>query len=126
MIYQYTQRSLKTAVHTMLQFSLLLTCLLSANGLRAESVYAKVIEVTLGDYRYMPGHIQLIVDQPVVLHLVNVDSFTPHNFTLEDASDGLDVNVDIPASFNTLFSRIELAGLWAGVGYSAVVQAAIL
>lgn len=97
MIYQYTQRSLKTAVHTMLQFSLLLTCLLSASGLRAESVYAKVIEVTLGDYRYMPGHIQLIVDQPVVLHLVNVDSFTPHNFTLEDASDGLDVNVDIPA-----------------------------
>jgi len=47
MIYKYTQRSLKMAVHTMLQFSLLLTCLLSASVLRAESVYAKVIEVTL-------------------------------------------------------------------------------
>ena len=93
----YKQRSLKAAVHITLQFFLLLTCLLSASRLYAESVYTKVIEVTLGDYRYMPDNIQLIVDQPVVLHLVNVDSFTPHNFTLEDASDGLDINVDIPA-----------------------------
>ena len=67
------------------------------NRLYAEAVYTKVIEVTLGDYRYMPSSIQLIVNQPVVLHLINVDSFTPHNFTLQDASDGLDVNIDIPA-----------------------------
>ena len=67
------------------------------NRLYAEAVYTKVIEVTLGDYRYMPGSIQLIVNQSVVLHLINVDSFTPHNFTLPDASDGLDVNIDIPA-----------------------------
>lgn len=67
------------------------------NRLYAEAVYTNVIEVTLGDYRYMPSSIQLIVNQPVVLHLINVDSFTPHNFTLQDASDGLDVNVDIPA-----------------------------
>ena len=65
------------------------------NRLYAEAVYTKVIEVTLGDHRYMPSSIQLMVNQPVVLHLVNVDSFTPHNFTLQDASDGLDVNVDI-------------------------------
>lgn len=65
--------------------------------LYAEAVYTKIIEVTLGDYRYMPSSIQLMVDQPVVLHLINVDSFTPHNFTLQDASDGLDVNIDIPA-----------------------------
>lgn len=67
------------------------------NRLYAEAVYTKIIEVTLGDYRYMPSSIQLMVDQPVVLHLINVDSFTPHNFTLQDASDGLDVNIDIPA-----------------------------
>ncbi len=97
MAYLYKQRSLKTAAHITLQFSLLLTCLLSASWSHAEPVYTKVIEVTLGDYRYMPANIQLIIDQPVVLHLVNVDSFTPHNFTLEDASDGLDINVDIPA-----------------------------
>ena len=97
MIYLYKQRSLKSALPRMLQFSILLTCLLSASGLLAGSVYVKVIEVTLGDYRYMPSNIELLVDQPVILHLVNVDSFTPHNFTLEDASDGLDVDVDIPA-----------------------------
>ena len=67
------------------------------NRLYAEAVYTKVIEVTLGDYRYMPSSIQLMVNQPVVLRLINVDSFTPHNFTLHDASDGLDVDVDIPA-----------------------------
>ena len=83
--------------------SILLVCsvlsglLLPAGPLHAEAVYTKTIEVTLGDYRYMPGNIQLIVNQPVVLHLVNVDSYTPHNFTLPDASDGLDVDVDIPA-----------------------------
>ena len=97
MIYLYKQRSLKSALARMLQFSILLTCLLSASRLHAGSVYVKVIEVTLGDYRYMPSNIELLVDQPVILHLVNVDSFTPHNFTLEDASDGLDVDVDIPA-----------------------------
>ena len=67
------------------------------NRLYAEAVYTNVIEVTLGDYRYMPSSIQLIINKPVVLHLINVDSFTPHNFTLQDASDGLDVNIDIPA-----------------------------
>lgn len=97
MTYLYIQRSLKTAVHKTLQFSLFLTCLLLASWLHAEPVYTKVIEVTLGDYRYMPANIQLIIDQPVVLHLVNVDLIVPHNFTLEDASDGLDVNVNIPA-----------------------------
>jgi len=97
MTHQNRQRSLKTALYTTLQFSLLLTGLLSTNWLHAEPVYTKVIEVTLGDYRYMPGDIKLTINQPVVLRLVNVDSFTPHNFTLEDNSDGLDVDVDIPA-----------------------------
>ncbi|GMR00719.1 MAG: hypothetical protein BMS9Abin19_0054 [Gammaproteobacteria bacterium] len=97
MTHQNRQRSLKTALYTILKYSLLLTGLLSTNWLHAEPVYTKVIEVTLGDYRYTPGNIKLTIDQPVVLRLVNVDSFTPHNFTLEDASDGLDVNVDIPA-----------------------------
>ncbi len=86
-----------TILHKTLSLSLLLTSLLSANGLHAESVATKIIEITLGDYRYMPANILLDIDQAVVLRLVNVDAFTPHNFTLEDASDGLDVNVDIPA-----------------------------
>ncbi len=86
-----------TILHKTLSSSLLLTSLLSANWLHAETVAAKIIEITLGDYRYMPTNILLNIDQPVVLRLLNVDSFTPHNFTLEDASDGLDVNIDIPA-----------------------------
>jgi len=97
MIHLCQARPLKTATRLTLLFSLLLTSLLSASGLHAEPHYTKVVEVTLGDYRYMPNNIQLIVDQPVVLHLANVDSFTPHNFTLKDASDGLDVDIDIPA-----------------------------
>ncbi len=97
MTYLYQQSSLKTAVHRTLQFTVFLASLLSAGSSQAGPGYTKVIEVTLGDYRYMPNSIQLIVDQPVVLRLVNVDSFTPHNFTLPDASDGLDVNIDIPA-----------------------------
>jgi plastocyanin len=84
-------------LHKTLRYAILLSGLLSASWLHAEAVYTKTIEVTLGDYRYMPGNIQLIINQPVVLHLVNVDSYTPHNFTLPDASDGLDVDIDIPA-----------------------------
>lgn len=91
------KHSLKPIFHRSLRFSLLLTCLLSTSWLHADPVISKVIEVTLGDYRYMPRDIQLFVDQPVVLRLVNTDSITPHNFTLQDPSDGLDVDVDIPA-----------------------------
>jgi len=97
MTHLYQQHITKTAVHLTLQFFLLLAFLLVTAWSHAEPAYTKVIEVTLGDYRYMPKDIQLLVNQPVILHLVNVDSFTPHNFTLEDASDGLDVNIDIPA-----------------------------
>jgi len=97
MTHLYQQHITKTAAHITLQFFLLLAFLLVTTWSHAEPAYTKVIEVTLGDYRYMPKDIQLLVNQPVILHLVNVDSFTPHNFTLEDASDGLDVNIDIPA-----------------------------
>ncbi len=87
----------KIAVNKGLKIFLFLAVLLSANHLYAGDSSTKVIEVTLGDYRYKPGDIQLSVNQPVILRLINVDSFTPHNFTMEDDSDGLDVNVDIPA-----------------------------
>jgi len=111
MIYLYQQHSAKTAIDKTLPYSLLLTSLLFTGGLQAEPVYSKIIEVTLGDYRYMPSNIQLVVDQPVVLHLVNVDSFTPHNFTLKDDSDGLDVDVDIPAGESV---NVNLMPLFTG------------
>ncbi len=111
MTYLYQQPSLKTAIDKTLQYSLLFTSLLFTGCLQAEPVYAKVIEVTLGDYHYMPHNIQLVVDQPVVLHLVNVDAFTPHNFTLKDNSDGLDVDIDIPAGKAV---NVNLMPLFAG------------
>jgi len=111
MTYLYQQPSLKTAIDKTLHYSLLFTSLLFAGWLQAEPVYAKVIEVTLGDYHYMPHNIQLVVEQPVVLHLVNVDAFTPHNFTLKDNSDGLDVDIDVPAGKAV---NVNLMPLFAG------------
>jgi plastocyanin len=86
----------------LLQFSILSTSLLFSGLLHSDQpasgiLSKKVIVVTLGDYRYHPQDIQLYVDQPVLLRLVNTDTFTPHTFTLPDDSDGLDVDVDIPA-----------------------------
>ena len=98
-------------LHKTLQYAVLLSGLLSASWLHAEAAYTKIVEVTLGDYRYMPDNIQLIVNQPVVLHLINVDSYTPHNFTLQDTSDGLDVDIDIPAGQSV---NVHLMPLVAG------------
>lgn len=111
MMYLYKHNPLNAVMVKTLRFTLLLTCLLSASILYADSTSRKIIEVKLGDYRYMPENIQLVVGQPVILHLVNTDSFTPHNFTLEDASDGLDVNVDIPAGESV---DVQLMPLWQG------------
>ncbi len=94
---QHKLSLIKTVLPKTLQYSILLCCFLSTSWLHAETTFTKVIEITLGDYRYMPENIQLIIDQPVVLRLINIDSFTPHNFTLPDASDGLDVDIDILA-----------------------------
>lgn len=76
---------------------LILLCLLLAAGghLHADQDKIKIIEVTLGDYKFMPGNIQLVVQQPVILRLTNTDLVTPHNFIIDDDSDGLATNVDV-------------------------------
>jgi len=71
----------------------------------------RVIRVQLGDYHFMPVELQLVAEQPVVLQLVNTDTFTPHNFTLEDPNHGLDVNVDILAGETV---EVHLMPLWPG------------
>ena len=82
------------------------------NGLlNAAESDTKVIRVLLGDYRFMPGELQLVAEQPVVLQLVNSDSFTPHNFTLEDPNNGLDINVDVAAGDTV---EVHLMPLWPG------------
>ena len=83
-----------------------------SNGLLvAADVDIRVIRVVLGDYRFMPGELQVLVGQPVVLQLVNTDTFIPHNFTLEDSSDGLDVDVDVSAGETV---EVHLMPLWPG------------
>jgi len=88
---------LKTTLLKALMYCIVSTGIAAPAFLHADPVYTKVIEITLGDYRYMPDRIQLIVGQPVILRLINIDSITPHTFVLPDASDGLDVDVDILA-----------------------------
>ncbi len=54
-----------------------------------------VLEVQMGDYKYMPDQIEAVVGQPVKLKLVNLDSFTPHDFVLISPDAGVNVEVDI-------------------------------
>ncbi len=82
------------------------------NGLlNAAESDSKVIQVRLGDYRFMPDELQLVAEQAVVLQLINTDTFTPHNFTLEDPNSGLDVNVDVSAGDTV---EVHLMPLWPG------------
>ena len=80
-------------------FKLFLLCVSFsiAAPLYAEQDEVTIVDVELGDYRYMPGTITLVEGEPVILRLKNVDMVTPHNFILEDPSDGLDTSVDVPA-----------------------------
>ena len=85
-----------TIVPAILLISLLSAPLVSASWLYAYQGDIKVIEVQLGDYRFIPQEIQLIDDQAVILRLVNTDSITPHNFTMKAANSAADINVDVP------------------------------
>lgn len=86
--------------------AIMLSCLLSAaeNG-------TKIIQVKMGDYRFIPSEIQLEAGQPVVLRLMNTDAITPHNFTLKDNETGLDVDIDVSAA-ETI--DVHLMPLWPG------------
>lgn len=85
-----------TIVPAILLISLLSAPLVSASWLYAYQGDIEVIEVRLGDYRFIPQEIQLIDDQAVILRLVNTDSITPHNFTMKAANSAADINVDVP------------------------------
>lgn len=80
------------------------TCLLIAASLlpavptaaRAQPM-PRNIELILADYRFVPAEIEIQVGQAVVLMLRNKDSLTPHNFTLQDAEAGLDIDTNVAA-----------------------------
>lgn len=75
--------------------SFLLAYLASANWLYADQGDMKVIELKLGDYRFLPQKIQLTAQQPAILRLVNTDSITPHNFTMMVPDGAAEINVDV-------------------------------
>ena len=76
---------------------ILMTTALFPCTLNAEDTIAKRIQITLGDYRFSPHQLTLEAGQAVLLELSNTDSVTPHNFTLEDKTGNLDIDIDISA-----------------------------
>jgi plastocyanin len=55
------------------------------------------IAVTMGDYRFVPDKISVQSGETVELELTNTDSLTPHNFTLQAAEAGVELDVDVSA-----------------------------
>lgn len=84
--------------------------LVFAPGLQAAEA-ARSIVVTLGDYRFMPDTISALTGETVRLELNNTDNLTPHNFSLQAAEAGLDVDVDVSAGHTEV---IEITPLAAG------------
>ena len=65
-------------------------------GMRAQQM-PQAIALVLGDYAFSPAHLEVTVGTPVTLTLTNKDAITPHNFTLQDKSAGLDIDTDVGA-----------------------------
>lgn len=70
-------------------------CLFTSSWIYASDDAIPVIDLELGDYRFLPQEIQLSANQPAILRLVNTDTVTPHNFTMETGSDSPTVDVDL-------------------------------
>jgi plastocyanin len=111
MRHTYATRPTTAARLKWLHIPLLILCLFSTDLLYADASDVRVIDVQLGDYRFKPDKIQLVTGQPVILRLTNTDLITPHNFSLDDPSDGLDVNVDVSAGDTV---DVKLLPLFAG------------
>ena len=95
MKYPIRHSSRRTIAPGLLQILITLASLCSVSMLYASKEDITVIEDKLGDYRFTPQEIQLIADQPAILRLVNTDSITPHNFTMEATSGSPDIDVDV-------------------------------
>jgi len=87
----------RPATRALLHITIVVLLFLPGNPILAAQSDVKVVEVILGSYRFMPHEIQLVAGEPVILRLVNSDAIIPHNFTIQDASGELDVNVDVLA-----------------------------
>jgi plastocyanin len=82
--------------------------LLNSSGLPAATP-TRNIPVKMGDYRFLPDRITVQTGQTVQLELTNTDSLTPHNFTLQAAEAGLNVDVDVRAGRTEVVDITPLA-----------------
>jgi len=57
----------------------------------------QAISLSLGDYHFTPDTLEVQAGRPVVLTLTNTDTLTPHNFTLQVAAAGLDIDTNVSA-----------------------------
>jgi len=62
----------------------------------------QAVSLSLGDYHFTPDKLEVQTGRPVVLTLTNTDTLTPHNFTLQDAAAGLDIDTDISAGSTSI------------------------
>ncbi len=77
---------------------LLATLLLSAGiAVTRGQESPQEISLVLGDYHFTPDTLEVQAGKPVVLTLTNTDAITPHNFTLQNATAGLDIDTNISA-----------------------------
>lgn len=87
-----TRGSIKTKT---LHIFISIGCLFISNWIYASDDATPVIDLELGDYRFLPQEIQLSANQSAILRLVNTDSVTPHNFTMEVGSNSPAVEVEL-------------------------------
>lgn len=55
------------------------------------------MEIIVDSYSFQPDHITVSADIPVEITLRSVTSLISHNFSINDPSSGLDVDVDVPS-----------------------------
>jgi heme/copper-type cytochrome/quinol oxidase subunit 2 len=53
--------------------------------------------ITLDSYSYSPGHLIVQAGKPVELTLTSVTVMVPHNFVLDDAASGLNIDQNVAA-----------------------------
>jgi plastocyanin domain-containing protein len=60
------------------------------------------ISLSLGDYHFTLDSLEVQAGRPVVLTLINTDSLTPHNLTLQDTASGLNIKTDVSAGSTSI------------------------
>lgn len=78
--------------------ALLLGALLAAGAAHSQAAEpAQRLTLNLGDYHFTPDTLQVHAAKAVELTLINTDTLTPHNFTLQAAEAGLDIDTNVSA-----------------------------